>query len=165
MPSKKKCRLCKIEKSIGDFHKCRARRDGIQQVCKSCAADAARVWHSTHAAHKKILNQKWWAHNVERGLMLAARYRAKRDNIPFDLCVEDIHIPECCPILGVALEQSHGGSGGGPNSPSLDRIVPKLGYVRGNIQVISGLANRLKTDATPEELLKFAEWVMKTYAT
>jgi hypothetical protein len=48
-------------------------------------------------------------------------------------------------------------------SPSLDRIKPELGYVPGNIQVISARANVMKNDATPEELLAFANWVYRTY--
>ena len=40
-----------------------------------------------------------------------------------------------------------------------------LGYVRGNVTVMSMKANIMKGDATPEELLQFAEWVLRTYGT
>lgn len=36
--------------------------------------------------------------------------------------------------------------------PSLDRVVPSLGYVKGNVRVISFRANRIKSDATADEL-------------
>jgi hypothetical protein len=45
------------------------------------------------------------------------------------------------------------------NSPSLDRIVPELGYVEGNVVWISNRANILKRDATWEELQRVAEWL------
>jgi hypothetical protein len=48
-----------------------------------------------------------------------------------------------------------------PDAPSLDKIDPKLGYVPGNIQVISHKANAMKWDATREELRAFAKWVLK----
>ncbi len=94
-------------------------------------------------------------------MLTAARARANRSGVPFDLTPDDILIPEFCPILGVSLAISDRKAG--PCSPSLDRIKPELGYVPGNIQVISNRANTLKRDATPRELLAFAEWVHKTY--
>lgn len=48
--------------------------------------------------------------------------------------------------------------GGGDNSPTLDKIEPALGYVPGNIIVISGRANRLKADATIDELRAIASF-------
>jgi len=123
----------------------------------------AHIWHLSNIEHRRKRNQQWWANNAELGMVIRARRRAKKYNVPFDVGVEDIHIPKRCPILGIKLEHAIGRSGGKPNSPSLDRVIPKLGYVRGNIQVVSGLANRLKSDATPKELLRFAKWVMKTY--
>lgn len=46
----------------------------------------------------------------------------------------------------------HNGTGPAPDSPSLDRVIPELGYVPGNVIVISWRANNLKRDATIEEL-------------
>ena len=79
-------------------------------------------------------------------------------NLPFDICEEDIVIPEICPILKIPIQR--GDNKVGPNSPSLDRIRPELGYVKGNIQVISYKANTMKSDATLIELLNFAQWVL-----
>ena len=39
------------------------------------------------------------------------------------------------------------------NSPTIDRIVPELGYVKGNVVVVSAKANRIKNDATITEIL------------
>jgi hypothetical protein len=94
-------------------------------------------------------------------MLTAARARANKSGIPFNLTLGDILIPEVCPILGISLVASDRKAG--PSSPSLDRIKPELGYVPGNIQVISSRANTLKRDATPQELLAFADWVHKTY--
>lgn len=89
----------------------------------------------------------------ERRLLAIAKCRAKRQGIPFDITVEDIIIPEYCPILGIKLEQGHGnGYHREGNIPSLDKIIPAKGYVKGNVWVISWRANKLKNDATVEEL-------------
>lgn len=76
--------------------------------------------------------------------------RAASKNIPFDLKVEDIIVPEKCPILGIELKWST--TGCNPNSPSVDRIDSKKGYTKDNIIVISNRANFLKRDASLEEM-------------
>lgn len=99
----------------------------------------------------------------EQCLLSSARNRARKKGIPFDITVEDIIIPETCPILGIPLTRNLGSHGGTSSSASLDKIVPELGYVKGNVQVISLLANNMKSNATKEQLLLFAEWIKKEY--
>ena len=66
-----------------------------------------------------------------------------------------------CPILGTTLRRNVGRADQRNDSAQLDRIDSSKGYIPGNIQVISGLANRMKNNATKEELRKFAEWIME----
>lgn len=87
------------------------------------------------------------------------RARAKKLGLPFDITPEDCIPPEVCPILGIPLFRNHGENKPSANSPSLDRIVPSEGYVKGNVQVISQRANIMKNDASIEELRRFADWV------
>lgn len=83
-----------------------------------------------------------------------AKQRARLKNIPFTITLTDIVIPTHCPILGLELVRNKGGKRALPNSPSLDRINPTLGYVPGNVRVISFRANTIKNDATKEEIYK-----------
>jgi hypothetical protein len=88
-----------------------------------------------------------------------AKRRAIEKNIPFDIIYTDINILEYCPILGIKLNWC-----GGPrdkDTPSLDRIIPELGYVKGNICIISNLANMMKSEALYNELEKFSNNIMK----
>lgn len=88
-----------------------------------------------------------------------AKRRAKERGLPFEIERSDIVIPSACPILGYTLIPKSGKSGGTYNSPSLDKVIPELGYVKGNIQVISQRANAMKADASLEELRMFASWI------
>lgn len=103
---------------------------------------------------------KPWAKNRLQHL----KARAIRAGVPWD---HDAHVgleilPTECPVLGIPLFKGTGTLS--MNSPSIDRKVPSLGYVKGNLQIISQLANGMKQNATPEQLLRFAEWVQRTYA-
>ena len=82
-----------------------------------------------------------------------ARQRAARRGLPFNLNVSDVIVPPICPALGVPIIVGETRS---PYSPSLDRIRPALGYVRGNTRVISDKANRLKSALDNEALIKRA---------
>lgn len=68
--------------------------------------------------------------------------------------------PTECPVFNKPFIER--GVGFSKWSPSIDKIDPTLGYIKGNIQVISMLANCMKRDATKEQLIKFSEWVNKT---
>lgn len=100
--------------------------------------------------------------DIRELLVERAKARARVKNIPFDITKDDIIIPETCPILGIPLYRNVGGKSHSPNSYSLDKINPLLGYVKGNIWVISYKANTMKNNATREELISFAKWVLST---
>lgn len=95
---------------------------------------------------------------------IACKYRAKKRGLDFNIEENDIQIPTQCPVLNIPLTTiKTGGPGGKSNSPSIDRIDNSKGYIKGNIQIMSHKANMMKSSATPEELLKFAYWVILTY--
>jgi hypothetical protein len=79
-----------------------------------------------------------------------ARNRAKAQGIEFTLSLEDVVVPELCPVLGIPLVIATGCAKDG--SPSLDRIDPARGYVQGNVKVISHKANTIKSNATADEI-------------
>ena len=91
---------------------------------------------------------------------MAARQRTRITGRPFeDGILEEllkIGIPERCPVYGIPIRQ--GGtqySGRGrtrtDNSPSLDCVIQQLGYVRGNVRIISWIANRHKDNASADQ--------------
>jgi hypothetical protein len=82
---------------------------------------------------------------------------AKQRQKDFNLKLKDLQLPDKCPVLGITLDY------GWPVTnieavPSIDRVNNNLGYVPGNVIVISNRANKLKSDATKEEILKAAQF-------
>jgi predicted DNA binding CopG/RHH family protein len=90
--------------------------------------------------------------NVSKRILSRVKSRAAAKNIPFNLDVSDIVVPDVCPVLGIEIFTQPGLGTNQPNSPSLDRMVPELGYVKGNVRVISNRANLLKSNAEIWEL-------------
>jgi hypothetical protein len=88
--------------------------------------------------------------DLRRFLLSSAKYRAKKKNLPFNIHKEDISIPDKCPVFSIPIRYSEGGKT--DNSPTIDRIDNTKGYIKGNIVVVSFKANRIKSNATLEEL-------------
>jgi hypothetical protein len=183
MTETKSCARCKERKPLDEFSikKSNRNRDGVPgSYCYPCERIRGRERYYAEpekrraavAKHKAKLiaegrlwesNLKWKQNNPEKSLLIAARQRAKKLGVYFNMTAADIRMVNVCPILGIPLVRHFGRSGGHPDSPSLDRIVPALGYVAGNVQVISYLANMMKSAATPDQLITFAEWVLRTF--
>lgn len=102
--------------------------------------------------------REYYQKNWSKRQVTMKKYYAKKHDIPFDMTASDIPIPETCPVLDIPIFFREG-NGPLDNSPSIDRIRPELGYVKGNVIVISMKANRIKNDATVEELRKVHEWL------
>lgn len=88
--------------------------------------------------------------NTQKYLYQSAKARAKQQGEEFTIKLEDIKIPEICPLLGIKMQYNENLKQ--DNSYSLDRIDSSKGYIPGNIWVVSLRANRIKNDATLEEL-------------
>jgi hypothetical protein len=103
--------------------------------------------------------RQYRADNPARVLFQLAKQRAARIGVPFSITEADIRIPKRCPVLGLRLK--HGIEKRRNSSPSIDRLNPRLGYVPGNIAVISYIANMIKSNATPKQLEKVSKWVLR----
>ena len=101
---------------------------------------------------------------IRNQFFVNAQSRAKKYNLPFNLTreyLESIATDEC-PIFKIPFEWGRSGLGKGikkENCPSLDRILPHKGYVIGNVAFISHRANRIKDNASMEEMYRIADWI------
>ena len=105
------------------------------------------------AVRKEYYEARKVANPMEH-IVRTARARAKRYGIPHTITAADVPMPATCVVLGIPLFTNPDRASNAPcdNSPSIDQIVPRLGYVPGNVRVISYRANRLKCNATLQEI-------------
>ena len=133
-----------------------------QSRCISCSAEAQRKWRIENPLAKAIQTARiaLKTRNVPEGCDLDVDYLK-----PFDV--------DICPILGIPMQWNTGANYGKArtegvktggtlwqqdDSKSLDRIHCTKGYLKGNVLIVSWRANKLKANATLEELVKMGEW-------
>lgn len=149
-------------------------------ICKQCNSEFEPTHHNNRSFCSKLCSRRYmraqidpetkrsWGRasyhrrkadpqNIKKFIIRHAKVRSQWRNIEFNLTEDDIVLPEYCPILGVKLTKDDRRYG-----YSLDRIDPKIGYIKDNVWVVSQLANAMKWDSTPEERLAFAKWVLSS---
>ena len=134
----KTCSCCKQFKVYTEFHTRFA--DGknyLFSICKEC---------------NKASLKKTRGSNKQLTLYYGCKHRATRQGLEFSIDKEDIIIPEYCPILGIRLSKGFGVRD--YDSPTVDRVDNSKGYTKDNIVVCSWRANKLKSNASLEEVEK-----------
>lgn len=152
------------------------------RACTECVSNKTKKWREDNIEHRREYSKNWNAANPDkvkqhrrnsypkqkewrdndrknnplRYMIYAARHRAKQNNIPFDITIDDLVIPDVCPVLGIPLKLSKNNQS--DNSPTIDRIIPERGYVKENVIIVSAKANRIKNDATLDELKLVLEY-------
>ena len=144
----KKCSKCGKEKSLEEFYNRERDKSGKQSECKLCHLKVSRIYRKKNKLEFPLKYILW-----------GAKHRAKKNGIPFDLTEDGLEIPEICPVYG---EPFVFGTGNRDDfSPSIDRISSSKGYTKDNIIIVSWKANRLKNNATIEDLLLLANFYKK----
>lgn len=142
--------------------------------CIQCRRDANKKYRDANSERRNSADRKRYAmdptlakererRRYEKDFikiaLKSARKRAAERNFPYDITENDVHVPMFCPVFGTELKIGKGRPDDA--SPSLDKIIPALGYVRGNVWVISHRANRIKSDASLEDLEKLTAVLKK----
>lgn len=154
-----RCASCKNNKPKEEFYLSKQNKRGYGSYCKVChytksnSSPNRKTNADTYYARKKAANPQLF-------MWKQAKHRAKWDynDMEFTLEVTDIIIPEKCPYMGVSfipLDKDFG--------YSLDRIDSSKGYTKDNVQVISYIANKMKNNATTEQLIQFAKGVLSLH--
>jgi hypothetical protein len=142
----RKCNLCRELLPFEKFGKNKYKEFGIENWCKDCRKPRSKGYYD-----------KWVRDNAEQRMFISAKNRSKKQSIPFDIDIEDIIVPEYCPVLGIKLDRDGGKCN--DSTPSLDKFIPELGYIRGNIFVVSWRANWIKQNSSLEEVEKLYLWM------
>ena len=97
-------------------------------------------------------------------MLNCARTRAKVQGVPFNLTIEDLEslVVEYCPITLQPLDWKRELVKNGmphDNSPSLDKNIPSLGYIKKNCSIISRRGNTVKNNGTIEEHRRIVKYI------
>jgi hypothetical protein len=128
-----------------------------------------KKWAKDNPDKRRTIGRKYAYKHPEQILFNSAKQRAIRFKLEFNLELSDIIIPERCPLLEIPIlyfKDKHGKNKKykyEPGAPSVDRIDNTKGYVKGNIWVISRLANNMKSSASEKYLKIFACNIMKIF--
>lgn len=186
----KLCTKCGVLQNTDCFVADKRRKDGLYPYCKTCSKEYYQKTRERTLQQKReyaarpdikeklsvyckqryleqrelrLSQRKEYYSSIENRkklLYFKSRERAMKDGIEFSITMEDIVIPENCPYLDIPLTHLLG-KGQLPSNSSLDRIDSTKGYIPGNVQVVSRLANTMKSNATPEQLATFAKNVLR----
>lgn len=130
------------------------------KCCVKCTAEGRKPHLVKNKAALRGKRKAWDEQNPVKAMLQRARRRAKNIGVEFGLVESDVHIPKLCPVLGIELVRR---SDDCDVAPSLDRANNSLGYVPGNVVVVSFKANRIKSNATINELRKVVEFYEQNF--
>jgi len=161
----KVCTKCNKHKLKSEFSKRRYSKDGLSYQCKSCLKE----FQDNMCPFKKWFSKKNYNAKV-RGI----EFTIEPTDIPgvkiewYNLGTQGsrdtwkaIEYLKVCPVLKIKLDWGMSGrTGDRTKSPSLDRIDSTKGYIKGNVRIISNLANSMKNNATPEQLNQFSRYYL-----
>ena len=124
------------------YHEAKADPDKWQRVLDARARTAAKRRATTTSSP-----EAWVRNNVRQ-----VAIRCRRDGHAFDLLPADIMVVSHCPITGAEI--NYASRGRDPNGPSFDRIRPALGYVKGNVRIVSRFANLVRQNCTSAKVFR-----------
>lgn len=142
----KTCTSCGETKDVSEYY---LNYGKPRSVCKPCQNEAVSEYQKERPfkAHAAVV-----------------RSRAKKRGIPCDIDGEYLESiwTGTCPIFHTKLNKpwhSTNADRASKHTCSLDRIIPEKGYVKGNVEWISNIANMIKSTATASDLYRVADHV------
>lgn len=150
----KLCNKCMRLLTVDKFYRHKTNKDGLFGKCKNCH------YRISYSDTVKRLDD--WRYR----LFFYSKTNARKRGVEHTISQSDIILSDTCVYLGVKIDYSvreNDNEIRAYNIPSLDRIDSTKGYIPGNIQVISYLANRMKQDATIDQLVSFALGILRVH--
>lgn len=131
--------------------------------CVACAKARALTWNQgpgleAHRKHINKNNRKVRLKTPEYARWHDAKSRSAKAGLPFNIEISDCIAPPLCPICAREFVRSNDTQNRTRKaSPSLDKVDPTLGYVKGNVLVVCLECNKRKQDNSPDGLRKLAD--------
>lgn len=152
-----RCRKCQQNKPLTEFAKA-PRKEGHDLWCRECSKERKKKSHLKIKAAKITKEIPW-----EEKAATRCNERAREKRLPYGMKPADLHdqntgaLPIFCPIFpNIRLDYNRGSDR--RRHASVDKIVPALGYVSGNVWVVSMAANTWKSNGSnPDERKRIVE--------
>lgn len=185
----KKCKTCKQEKDLSEFSTAGKSRKGTvvhSAHCKSCRAASAReerdkrtkrltcsscgsLFKHVNKCHRttEFCNSCYPMYRQACSLFAVTKSRSKTKGIDFDLTMEFIldHLKKgTCPKTGITFTFTNNGNNAGTrkvSTPSIDKIDPRKGYTKDNVQIVCWWYNLSKSTFTDEEVTELCQKVVQ----
>lgn len=150
----KYCKKCDSVKDTSEFGKGND-KDGLSYICLECDRLRGKEYRNSNPEKFRESLANWKKNNLANARFYWIKSRAKTRDIPFDFSVEEFvnwynSQRQCCVYCGVE------------GKLSVDRIIPSLGYTKGNIVLACIKCNLIKSDILSyEEMKEIAEKYIK----
>ena len=170
----KVCTKCNKHQPLSEFYKKRSSADGFRHNCKSCVKEYKDnmcpfvKWFTLRKSQAKVKGKEFTIEptdipgvKIEQVINIFTIPSPGNTNIMIKkrfTTWKGIEYPKVCPVFGIELDWKKKVNGGQNNSPSLDRIDSTKDYIPGNVMIMSNLANKMKNNATPEQLKQFCRY-------
>jgi hypothetical protein len=172
---KKKCSRCGIEQDVTEFWACKSSRDGLRSYCRTCGSKMAHARYLRNPEQRRKSTEAWRKNNPEhqlqwrkdnsfKCLISSCISRARKKNVTYDSrkmlsdYLKPIYNKGVCECCHCELEANIGNGKQLDNSFSIDRIIPELGYIIGNVAIICKRCNQIKNNGTWQEHIMIANW-------
>lgn len=156
-----KCSCCRnvLPLSSEFFTKRCDSKTGYNHRCKKC------LYNDYNRKIKK--EEENSLKNLLRDRISGARNRSKTKNLDCDIDVDYLNQlweqqNGICALTGMKMEHTYL-NGKNPKNVSVDRIDAKIGYIKGNIQLVCGYANFMKSDIDETSLYIFCKGIVDYY--
>ena len=161
----KVCPKCNTEKTFSEYHKDNTKRDGHTSYCIICAKESARSHYSQNNTRSRISKNNYTHYDETQKQILSrlknlttkARLRTKWDhNIDFEYLYELwVKQEGRCAYSGLPLSLEANQL----ETLSLDRINSKIGYQKGNVQLVCSMVNRMKQEFCESDFIRMCHLI------
>ena len=171
------CSKCKVSQNESGFYRNCRKKNGYRSWCKKCYA----AYQQSPKGRES--QKKYRTENPDKMLEYIVQYKAKnpilfrayhvlsnirirskKNNIPFDITKQNLidmqNESDTCPCCFEPFDFNLNGPND-PHSPSVDRIIPELGYVKSNVKMICFRCNQQKNDSSIEQLEQIVRYMKK----
>jgi len=159
------CKECQSQFRRANKKKIKDRNDKYREKNKEeISARNKKYRQSNKGRREKYWEDRSTMQFIFCNLIRNAKSRARNNNLPFNLTVEWLegsfvsHCPITLQPIDWLKEQVVNGKPG-PNSPSIDKIKPELGYVQSNCAILSHRGNLIKNDGTIDEHRRVVQYM------